>query len=155
MTWPGLFPSLFPGQISVETELPIRNACRLIRGPFWLEGHQSIIPNCLTCTNTHTLTNTRFTGSVALLLPDVYEITLNILGRQAHCYAQNPEHKQTLKQAFQTVSLLYLIQQASHFQNVLLIRWKFHPPCVCVCVCSRCAVRATPFQIPFCVGGID
>lgn len=51
---PGLFPSLVPGQISVETELPIRNAWRLIQGPFWLEGHQSIIPNCLTHTHAHT-----------------------------------------------------------------------------------------------------
>ncbi len=109
----------------------------------------------LSYTHIHTVTNTQFTGSVALLLPDVYEITLNIWGGKhivmLTTNAQNPEHKQTLKQAFQTVSLLYLIQQASNFKNFLLIQWKFHP----LCVCTRCAVKATPFQIPFCVGGID
>lgn len=103
----------------------------------------------------HTLTNTQFTGSVHLLLPDVYKITLNIWGGKhivmLTTTAQNPEHEQTWKQVFQTVSLWYLIQQASNFPNFLLIQWKFHP----LCVCSRCAVRATAFQIPNCVGGTD
>lgn len=101
-----------------------------------------------------------------MLLTDEHEITLNIW-RAEHIVmlttnTLNPEHEQTLKQAFQTVSLFYLIQQASNFPVLfyfiiffLLIESKFHLHCVCVCVCSRCAVRATPFQIPFCVGGID
>lgn len=91
-------------------------------------------------------------------MPDLYEITLNIWGGKhivmLTTNAPNPEYEQTLKQAFQTVSLLYLIQQTSnppHFFFFLLIQCKFHP----LCVCSHCATRATPFQIPFCVGGID
>lgn len=56
-------------------------------------------------THIHTLRNTQFTGSVVLLLPEVYEITLNIWGGKhivmLTTNAQNPEHEQTLKQAFQ------------------------------------------------------
>lgn len=58
-----------------------------------------------------TNTNTQITGNVDLLLPDVYEITLDIWGGMhivmLSTNAQNHEHKQTLKQVFQTVCLLY------------------------------------------------
>lgn len=90
LTRPGLFPSLFPGQISVETELPIRNAWRLIRGPFWLEGHQSVIPNCLThtCARTHSHEHTVYWKCSLAAARRVWDY-LKYLGRQAHCYANN------------------------------------------------------------------
>lgn len=52
---------------------------------------------------------TQFTGSADLPLPEVDEITLNIWGGEhivmLTTNAQNHEHMQTLKQAFQAIFL--------------------------------------------------